>query len=223
MQKYHLDFDIEFKTHDFPGILVALEGIDGSGKTTQAHKLVAHLEKQGKRAIYTKEPTDTPTGKLIRLVLAGEVKMPPIALQYLLSADRAVHQIAIENYLKEGFYVVTDRYFWSAVAYGMADLEKEGDHLLIAFSILSQYHQFILPDVTFYLEVSPEVAMKRIDNMGKENEIYERGEKLTKIVKGYVWLIEKFPEKFVMIQDDRGVEEITEEILGKVLSMMKSV
>src|SRR5258708_38846651 len=115
--KHNVNFSIEFRSNAYPGKFIAIEGIDGSGKTTQAEHLVARLKKEGYKAIYTHEPTDEPTGKFIKQVLLGELVVPPVALQYLFGADRAVHLEQIQKLLVEGYLVVTDRYFWSSVAY----------------------------------------------------------------------------------------------------------
>ncbi len=114
--RYPVNFSVGFKKHKSKGLLIAIEGMDGSGKTTQAQRLVEELKKKKIKAIYTKEPTDEPTGKMIRQILSGELKVPPLSLQYLFCADRGVHQVELEKLLEKGYVVVTDRYFWSAVA-----------------------------------------------------------------------------------------------------------
>lgn len=216
---YHIEFDLEFRKNPHSGKFVVIEGIDGSGKTTQAKRLVAYLEKQGKQSIYTKEPTDQVTGKLIRRILKGETSLPLVALQYLFAGDRAVHQIQIEKYLKKGLTVVSDRYFWSSAVYGMVDRgissseENDKESLLVALSILSMYHRFILPDHTFYLRVSTEEAISRMDKTEKELEIYEKKEKLEKIRLGYDWLAKKFAKEITVVDGERSPEETTENII----------
>lgn len=213
--KYHVSFNLDFKRNPYPGRFIVIEGIDGSGKTTQV-RLVA--EKLG--ASVTKEPTTGPIGQFIRQRLSGALDLPPVALQHLLSADRAVHEEEIKKLLKEGKTVVSDRYLWSSVAYGMADREHtdytDGNVLLVAQSILSMYHQFILPDMTLYLDISVETALTRIEEMGKEREMYEHKDKLEKIKKGYDWLVEQFPKEIVVIDGEQPVEAVTTEILCKL-------
>lgn len=216
--KQHIEFDIEFKKNTYQGKFFVIEGIDGSGKTTQCNSVTERLGRNGFDVICTKEPTDGEIGKLIRRVLSAEVKVPPAAIQYLLAADRAVHQEEIISYLSKKTSVSSDRYFWSAIAYGIAD---RGDvdfaseqAMLVAHSILSMYHQFLIPDKTLYLDVSIDTALSRLGAMDKEKEIYEKREKLEKIDAGYKWLISTFPEQFVVIDAEQPVEKVTHDMLN---------
>lgn len=214
--KYPVSFELEFQRNKFPGKLIAIEGIDGSGKTTQSHELVRKLNEKGMKAIYTKEPTDHETGKLIRKVLSREVTMPPISLQYLFSADRGIHELEIEEYLGEGKIIVTDRYFWSSVGYGVADLNGSMDFYLTAFSILSFYHRFIIPDITFFLDISANTVYTRIKGSHDHKEIYDNREKLVKIKNSYDKLIERFKREFTVVDGTRSVEKISQELFEKV-------
>ncbi len=223
--KYHVEFDLELKKNPYPGKLIVIEGIDGSGKTTQAQKITETLNRKGIKSILTKEPTDEVTGKLIRQILSGQTNLPQIAFQYLFSADRAVHQEQIENYLQKGITVVSDRYFWSSVVYGMVDKEMdfgngngERKNLLVALSILSMYHQFLLPDFSFALKVSVATAIERIKRKDRHIEIYEKENKLEKLAIGYDWLIKQFAEEIMVIDGEKRVEEVTREITGKIIN-----
>jgi len=217
--KYNVNFDIEFLKNPYSGKLIAIEGLDGSGKTTQAKLLCSKLSEKGYTTYCTKEPTDEPTGKMIRQVLSGELKMPPVALQYLFNADRAVHQELFTQHLQNGEYIITDRYFWSSVAYAIADMQGIEDYYLSVFSLLSFYNRFFVPDITFYLQVNPQTGTHRIDETGKKREIYDHKEKLVKIQKGYEFLLEKFPEEFVIIDAEKSVEEVSNTILEKIINL----
>lgn len=212
-QKYHVSFDIEFLEHKYPGKLIAIEGIDGSGKTTQAKILCEKLGKMGHKTLCTKEPTDEPTGKFIRDVLSGKIKVPPVAIQYLYGADRAVHQLELEEYLKKGYYIITDRYFWSSVAYGASDMGRIDDYQLVVYSMLSFYNRFLKPDYSFYLKVSPKIGLKRINETGKKKEVYENMEKLLKIEKGYEFLLQKFPKEFSVVDAEKPIEQVANDII----------
>lgn len=215
--KYQVSFDLEFKKNAYPGKLIVVEGIDGSGKTTQSHALVENLMQKDKEAVFTKEPTDQVIGQLIREILQSKVKVPTVSFQYLFAADRQMHQEWIIAKLKKGVTIVSDRYFWSSVAYGMADRKENlSDRDLVAQSILSMYHQFIVPDHTFYLKISVDTALKRLSQMSKVKELYEKREKLEKITAGYSWLIGKFSKEFTVVDGERSVGEVTKEIIKKL-------
>lgn len=220
--KYHIEFDIEFKKNKLKGKFIALEGIDGSGKTTQAATIVKLLKKKGYRAIYTKEPTSGLIGRLIReQILSGKVKVPPVAIQYLMSADRAVHQEEIEKELRKGTIVITDRYFWSAVCYGIADLPGEVNYYITALSVLSPYNRFLCPDTTFFLDIPIKTALNRIGGSLKHKEIYDNKEKLIKIKKAYDLLKEKFSKEFTIINADKSIDEVTSDLLKKIERKIK--
>lgn len=223
--KYNINFNIEFKTHSYPGKLIALEGIDGSGKTSQVEK-VGKILSASNTVFTTKNPTDGEIGKFIRRILGGEIKIPAACFQYLFSADRQVQQVEIIERLKKGEYIITDRYFWSALAYGIVDRIKEdpnlvGKHLLVAQSILSHYYQFIVPDITFYLDISVDTSLKRINAMRKKREIYENKEHLTQIHKSYEWLLKEFPNEFTKINAEGEKEEVTKILLDYIRSLKK--
>jgi dTMP kinase len=216
--KYHVSFDLDFKRNPYPGKLIAIEGIDGSGKTVQAHLLAENLIKQGKKVFLTKNPTDGEIGNFIRKALQGKVDVPLVSFQYLFSADRQIQQLELIEHLKKGEIVVSDRYFWSAVAYGVAD--KDGvDYKnialfqLIAQGALSMYHQFIVPDNTFYLDVSVQTGLSRRHDSTKEKELYENTEKMQKVEKGYQWLLQEFPKEFTVIDAEKPIEDVQKEIL----------
>ncbi|RJQ36301.1 dTMP kinase [Candidatus Microgenomates bacterium] len=223
---YHLELDIDFKRNPFKGKYIVIEGIDGSGKTTQAKRLCEYFEKSNLEVVCTGEPRKRVgvVGELIYKILRGKVKIPSVAFQYLFSADRAIHhEELIIPALKDGKYVISDRSFWSAIPYGILDKMGEenydfqmGKVILSAQSILSMYHQFIIPDITFYLDVPVEVAVKRMADENKQKEIYEKTEKLDKIIAGYKWLVKEFPKEFVIIDGKKSADEVTKELIKRI-------
>lgn len=224
--KYHVEFDIDFKRNKLPGKFIVIEGIDASGKTTQAEL----LGKKIKGAIVTKNPTDNNLiGKFIReKVLAGKVSLPPVAHQYLFAADREIQQQEIIEHLRKGKTVISDRYLWSSVAYGIADREgtdyEDWEEVsVVALSVLSMYHQFLMPDLNIYLDISVEEAKKRMKKSDKHKEIYDNQNMNRKIEKGYAWLLKVFPEEFTKVDGDgdRKPEEINEEIVKLIMGIKK--
>jgi dTMP kinase len=219
--KYHVEFDIDFRRNTYRGLYIAVEGIDGSGKTTQVKRLTKYFTEKGRDVVRTREPRkeDGMIAELVQRILHGKTKIPAVAFQYLFSADREMHhsELVIPS-LKAGKVVISDRCFWSSVPYGLldrrAELEENSvEYLLAAQSILSMYHQFILPDHTVYLDLPLEIAMKRIKKSeGRRKEIYEERGKLEKIVRGYKWLVEEFKKEFVVVDARGDVEDVTKRI-----------
>ena len=222
--KYHISFDIDFKRNSSKGLYIALEGIDGSGKTTQVERLVSEFQKQGREVVMTREPRKGVglIGKLIQEILHGEAKISPVAFQYLFTADRQMHHHdLILPALAEGKVVISDRCFWSAIPYGLLDKNEGIDNdsiqqKLVAQSILSFYHEFTVPDKTFYLDVSLDTAIERITKGDGANEIYEDRAKLKRAIEGYQWLLQEFKDEFTIIDANKEVDDVSEEILARI-------
>lgn len=228
MMKYKVKFDIELKKNPYKGLYIALEGLDGSGKTTQVEKLTKHFEKLGCEVVRTHEPRrDGAMGKLVQDVLKESTKIPDVAIQYLFAAQRAVHleELVIPT-LKRGTVVVTDRCLWSSIPYGLLDRfesekDENADQLLASLSILSMYHEFIVPDVSFVLDVSIKTASQRLAKKSGAAELYEKKEKLTKIKKGYSFLLSKFSDSLLLINAEGSVDNVTAQILSVVNKIKK--
>jgi dTMP kinase len=219
--KYNISYDLDFKRNKEKGLYIALEGIDGSGKTTQARKLAEYFKSKNYLVIQTREPRKTGIiGDLIHKVLLGKVKFPSVALQYLFSTDRFLnHEEIILPGLKEGKIVISDRSFWSAVVYGILDRSiedynyKEANQILIAHSILSMYHQFIVPDITFYLKIPLEISLQRLGYKKEKKEIYEEKEKIKNVLNGYNWLFNRFKKEITVIDATLPLEQVTDKMI----------
>ncbi len=214
--KYHVAFDLDFKHNPYPGKFIVIEGIDGAGKTTHLKLLTNHLSKN-RKVFITKNPTSGEIGQFIRRALKGDFPIDPIAIQYLFAADRATQEEEIIAHLKKDEIVLCDRYFWSALAYGLADkktinFKQEEQILLVSFGILSMYHQTIVPDLTIYIDISPQTAIARLEKIHQKKEIYENLETLKKVKRGYDWLINQFKDKFVVVSGEKTVQEVESDI-----------
>ena len=138
-----------------PGRLVAFEGLDQSGKQTQALRLREALEAAGLRVVSFDFPDyATPIGREIGAALAGSRTFPPDCLQLLYVANRCEHRPAIARALAAGAWVVCDRYLASSIAYG----EAQGLDPAWLGTI-----QRILPpaDLTVLLDIAPHEAASR--------------------------------------------------------------
>jgi dTMP kinase len=137
------------------GRLIAFEGLDQSGKQTQALRLREALEASGRRVVSFDFPDyRTPIGREIGAALAGDRTFPPDCLQLLYVANRCEHRPAIEAALVAGEWVICDRYLASSIAYG------EAQGLDPAWLALIQR---VLPpaDMTVLLDIAPDVAAAR--------------------------------------------------------------
>lgn len=219
---FHIEYDLSFTRNTYGGYYFAFEGIDGSGKTTQSQLLVEYFQKQGKEVLFTKEPTDGEIGNLIHKILNKGLKVPPLSLQYLFCADRAIHiEEVVIPALKKGTVVISDRSLWSSVAYGITDLglpEGERERLLVTYNLLSLYGGYLIPDKTFLLYLPPQVAVDRIEDRGHGKSIYEKEEKLKTIEKAYEILAKKFPDYIVPVEGDH--HHSPAEIHAKVLQKL---
>jgi dTMP kinase len=140
------------------GVLLALEGIDGCGKSTQAELLAAALKARGLEVVLTCEPTDGPLGQQIREYFQGPTRyLSPKEELNLFMADRREHvDEVIEPALAEGKIVITDRYYYSSVAYQGA-MGLDPDRILAQNEVMA-----VPPDLTVILTLPVAQALARL-------------------------------------------------------------
>jgi dTMP kinase len=137
------------------GRLIAFEGLDQSGKQTQAQRLRAALEAGGLAVVSFDFPDyQTPIGGEIGAAMQGKRAFPPDALQLLYVANRCEHRPAIDAALAAGQWVVCDRYIASSIAYGEAQ-GLDPEWLALIQRVLPT------PDVTVLLDIAPDIAARR--------------------------------------------------------------
>ncbi len=216
--KYKVEFDLELVKNPYKGLFIAIEGLDASGKSTQAKILSQSLTEKG-QTVVVHNPFEGEIGQFVRSILSGEKKIDPIAMQYLINANRQVQQEDIKKHLKEGHVVIIDRYIWSAPVYALVDTGlnfNKADALLCSLNVLSMYNSFIMPDTTFFLKISTKTAISRLDGLDKKKEIYENEELLEKVSLSYEWITKKFNDEFTILDGEESVEEVTSQIMNKV-------
>ncbi|MEW5735861.1 MAG: dTMP kinase [Thermodesulfobacteriota bacterium] len=207
------------------GLFITLEGVEGSGKTTQAPHLVAFLKSRGYQVVRTREPGGTGMGKRIRSILLDpeSAGMEPLAELLLYEADRAQHiRRVILPALSAGQAVVCDRFYDATAAYqGYArglDLELV-EHLngIAAGSLV--------PDITILLDLPARVGVPRARSRegrgfrdhGREGRFEaESLEFHEKVREGYLALAVKHPERFVVIRADQDTESVRSDIMRAV-------
>jgi dTMP kinase len=139
------------------GVFICIEGLDGSGKTTHARRLVRNLCERGFDVKYTTEPSIGEIGTFVRQrILQGRKRVPSVVEALLFAIDRIVHvEEEIRPALCKGGIIVSDRYVYSSLAYqGATGLDTEWIEKINRFALL--------PDLAIYIDVPPEVVIKRL-------------------------------------------------------------
>jgi dTMP kinase len=192
-------------------MFVSFEGLDGSGKTTQAELLRARLEAEGEEVVTTREPGGTELGERIRELVLHGGHVAPWAEALLYAASRAQHvDEVIRPALERGASVICDRYLDSSVAYqggarGLG-LERVLELNLAAVGGL-------LPDRTFLLLLDPAEVPARLrrehDRLEREGDDFHAG-----VDAAYRELAARFPERIVVLDGTRPAEMLAEEVYG---------
>ncbi|MEM2609852.1 MAG: dTMP kinase [Candidatus Bathyarchaeia archaeon] len=192
---------------------MCVEGLDGCGKTTQTKILVRELKKRGYEAIYTAEPSRGKIGRFIKqYCLHGEKRVSSIVEALLFAADRYEHvENEIVPALKMGKIVVSDRYVYSSLAYqGAAGLSLDW---------IRKINQHALaPDLAIYIDVEPEIVVKRLK---PKKSVMENLETQRKVREVYMHFVES--GELVRVNGNKPIKEVAKEILSIVLSRLKEI
>ncbi len=194
------------------GLLIVLEGIDGSGKSTQARLLVRRLAARGFRTALFREPTRGKWGRLIREKARRAGSLTPEEELDLFVKDRRENVARnLEPALAAGKTVVLDRYYFSTVAYQGAKGIDPG-------RIRRLNERFaVRPDLVFIVDIDAAGGLARIGGRGRKDELFEHEDYLDRVRAIFKGLKGR---KFVHIDGTGDVREISDAILGRVLKVL---
>ena len=204
-----------------PGLFISFEGGDGVGKTTQIRILADLLTAADVDHILTREPGGTELGVEIRRLLLHGGHVAPRAEALLYAADRA-HHIAtrVRPALERGAVVLADRYLDSSVAYQGAARALGADEVR-ELSLWAT--EGLLPDLTVLLDADPGLADRRAADRGAKDRLeLEPGSFRAALREQFLTLAAAEPERFVVMDADRPVQDIAADVLAAVLSLLRA-
>ncbi|SHH50674.1 dTMP kinase [Thermosipho atlanticus] len=187
-------------------MFISFEGLDGCGKSTQLEMLFDYLRNLGKKVIKVREPGGTEIGEKIRSILLNkelDINERAELLLFLASRAQLVEEV-IKPALRNGYFVLADRFADSSIAYqgGARNLGVETVEFLNRFATNN-----IFPNIVFFIDISVEVALKRINKKKKDRMEIEGRSFLEKVRDTYL-KISNTKSNFVIINGERSVDEI---------------
>lgn len=188
------------------GRFIVLEGLDGSGTTTQTRALSEGLRARGHVVVETREPTDGPVGRLLRAELRAAAP-DPRAMALLFAADRALHLAqVIEPALARGEVIVCDRYLMSSWVYQALDCPADW--------VRTINEPARWPDHTFVLEVASTTAMVRLETREAPREVFETASIQAKVEHGYAALVRARLPGVISVDGGATPAEVTTRLIG---------
>lgn len=210
------------------GLLITVEGIDGSGKTTQVDRLCARLTEVGRAFVRTREPGGTPIGDKIRALLLDPASdMTALAEVYLYAASRAEHVARVMRpALEKGLIVVCDRFVDASIAYQGYGLRSAGITPDLVRQVNDQAVGGVMPTRTFVVDVPVQVASARLrasgrQQFGGEDRIERRGPAFFEQVRsGLTAIGQADPGRVVRVDGQQSVEQVAAEIWRDVEALL---
>lgn len=204
------------------GKLIVIEGLDGTGKTTQAARLHERMNREGLPTVLSAEPTNGEIGKLIRRAISPEGVYPPSVLAALFLADRIDHnthpETGIQRTLAAGRSMISDRYYYSSMAYQGMDIGFE--------RVMRQNldcPDIRTPDLCIFLDMSPHKCMERIcaTRDCTTFDVFENQETLTRVREAFHHVLDALrgTQNIVILDADAPLDEISSKIFQKTLAL----
>jgi dTMP kinase len=203
---------------------ICFEGVEGSGKSTQAKLLYKFIKKKiTKNVILTREPGGTLFSEKIRnLMLDKKTNISPLTEFFLLMAARNEHIISkINFYLKKNFIIICDRFFYSTLAY---QHYLEGMDKKFIFSIQKKIFNKIHPDITFLIDLNKKESKVRINKRAKKTNRFDKlsSYHFNRIRSGFIKISKMYKNKIVLIKGSKSLNEIQNEINIKTLKILNA-
>ena len=203
---------------------ICFEGVEGSGKSTQAKLLYKFIKKNiTKNVILTREPGGTLFSEKIRnLILDKKTNISTLTEFFLLMAARNEHIISkINFYLKKNFIIICDRFFYSTLAY---QHYLEGMDKKFIFSIQKKIYNKIHPDITFLIDLNKKESKIRINKRSKKTNRFDKlsSYHFNKIRNGFIKISKTYKNKIVLIKGSGSLIEIQNEINKKTLKILNA-
>lgn len=212
------------------GMFITFEGGEGAGKSVQISRFCEYLQSQNKQVVLTREPGGTEVGKQIRklLVEGDKDKFDEITEVLLFYADRRINltQVVIPS-VNEGKYVISDRFNDSTIAYQYYGSNKFKDT-----SIMDKLYNIVAgtfkPNITFLLDIDVKIGLERSFKKSQtmatkelrfENVDVDFHERLRQ---GYLELAQSNPDRFIIINANQSIEDVTKEIIQKYEAFIKN-
>ncbi|KWW12477.1 MULTISPECIES: dTMP kinase [Peribacillus] len=206
------------------GIFITMEGPEGAGKTTITHMLGKALQEEGYQVLLTREPGGVPIAEQIREVILNKenTAMDPRTEALLYAAARRQHLVeVVMPELDRGGIVLCDRFIDSSLAYqGHArGLDIEEVYSINKFAIGG-----MMPDATFFFDIDPGEGLRRIQSNG-EREVnrldLEALDFHKKVCEGYQLIMNRWQDRFIIVDAGRTIEEVFEETKAGLLNLLK--
>jgi dTMP kinase len=203
---------------------ICFEGVEGSGKSTQAKLLYKFIKKKiTKKVILTREPGGTLFSEKIRnLMLDKKTNISPLTEFFLLMAARNEHITSkINFYLKKNFIIICDRFFYSTLAY---QHYLEGMDKKFIFSIQKKIFNKVHPDITFLIDLNKKESKVRINKRAKKTNRFDKlsSYHFNKIRNGFIKISKMYKNKIVLIKGNKSLNEIQNEINTKTLKILNA-
>jgi dTMP kinase len=204
--------------------LICFEGVEGSGKSTQAKLLYKFIQNNiTKKVILTREPGGTPFAEKIRdILLDNKIKNNTLTEFFLLMAARNDHVVnKINHYLKKKFIIICDRFFYSTLAY---QHYLEGMNKKFIYNIQKKIFKNIHPDLTFLIDLDKKDSKKRISKRIKKTNRFDKLSTyhFNKIRNGFLQISKMYKNKITLIDGSKSLNQIQNEINKKTLKVLNA-